>query len=98
MGIAPPRVADQMLAGDGQTGERVDIARVVSQRGEEPALCLGRQLGRDPALDRDHRPGKTLVEAEVTAECCCSMAARLLQGEEMKLSGDLPGDFGLCRL
>ena len=26
------------------------------------------------------------------------MAACLLQGEEMKLSGDLPGDFGLCRL
>ena len=93
----PTRVADEMLAGDGQTGERLDVARVVRERGEEPALRLGGHFGRDPTLDRSRRPGKTLIDPELATGCRHGTAARLLQDEEVKLSRDLPGNLGLDR-
>ena len=48
--IAPPGIADEMLAGQRQAGQRLDIARVVGERGEIPSLRLGRELRRDFAL------------------------------------------------
>ena len=35
-----------MLAGLRQTGERLDIARIARERGEEPLLCLGLSSAR----------------------------------------------------
>ena len=97
MRVAPPGVADEMLAGDSKTGERLDIARVVGERGEEPALRLRRQLRRDPTLDRRRRPRETLIDPELAAGRHHCTAARLLQNEEVKLSGDLAGNLGLDR-
>src|SRR5277367_3140600 len=97
MGVAPPGIANDVLAGEGETGERLDIARIVREGGEQPSLRLGRHLGRDPTLDRRRRPGKTLINPELTTGSHHRTAARLLQNEEVKLSRDPPGNLGLNR-
>ncbi len=80
-----------MLASESQPGERLDIARVVRERGEEPALRLRSHFGCNPALDCSRRPGETLIDPELATGCRRGMAARLLQDEEVKLSRDPPG-------
>ena len=43
--ITPPRAAGEMLARKRQTDECLDIARVASERGKEPFLSFGAEVG-----------------------------------------------------
>jgi len=42
--IAPPRIADQLLTSSCQTDERLGVARILGERGEEPPLGLRREI------------------------------------------------------
>src|SRR5260370_763249 len=66
-GVAPPRVADKMLAGSCQTGQRLDIAGIARKCGEIPALRLGRELGAHSFLERARRPRQTFGSPEFHA-------------------------------
>jgi hypothetical protein len=61
-GITPPWIADQLLAGSRQAGERVDAARIIGKRGKNPSLCLGRVVLPQLSLERTSRARQTLVE------------------------------------
>src|SRR6266566_9833925 len=93
--IAPPWVADELLASDGETRERLDIARVLRERDEGPALCLGRMLGPHLRIERSRSAGETLIGPERQTRSDGSSTACLSEEQETKLSGDPPGDFGL---
>ena len=55
-GVTPPRITDQVLTGERQTRQCLDIARVACERSEVAALRLGRQLGAHSFGERVRRP------------------------------------------
>src|SRR5215472_12358968 len=67
--IAPPRITDEMLASKRQTDECLDIARVVSERGKEPFLSLGAEVGAKLLLECRVGAGKTLVSPKLGIRC-----------------------------
>src|SRR5271165_2636427 len=94
MRIAPPRIADEILASAPQTDECLDIPRIASECGKEPLLRLGTELGPQLSLERRLGAGETLVDPSLRPRRDGGAAARPLQEQHVKLAGDLPADLG----
>jgi hypothetical protein len=77
--IAPPRVADQALAGQGDTGERFDIARFMGESSEKPSLGLGGELGPHSSPERSLRAKEAFVDGQSCARSVKGAAARRVQ-------------------
>src|SRR5215469_16333622 len=93
--VAPPWVADQMLAGYRQADQRLGIARVARQRRQEPALRLGRELGAHAFMQRALRPRQTFGNPMLDGRVGKGATAGRLQYQELKLSRNPPGYFRL---
>ena len=93
--IAPPRIANQMLAGNRKTNERFDIARVASERSKEPLLSLDTELGAQFSLECRPRAGETLADPKLRIRGEGGAAARLMQNQDVKHSDDLVRYLGL---
>ena len=85
----PPRIADEMLASKRQPDECLDIARVASERGKEPSLSLGAEVGTQVSLECLHGVGETFVDPKLRIRVDRGAAARLVHKQDMKHSGDL---------
>src|SRR5712671_4182220 len=95
--IAPPGIADELLAGKGQASKRLHTARVVGERSEVPSLCLGCELRRVTTPERGRSFGQTLCDSDIHARCDEGSAARGLEEQDVKLARNPSGDPGLNR-
>jgi hypothetical protein len=93
--IAPPGIADEILARAGQTDESLDIVRVLSECSQKPLLCRGTKLGPHHPPERSLGTGETLVGPQSYTQPDKSAAARLKEEQDMKRSGDLQRYLGL---
>src|SRR5580692_4614981 len=93
--VAPPRIADQLLTGSGQTDERLHIPWVVGQRGQVPSLCLSREVWPQLSFEGSRRTGKTFVDLVTDAQFAYDSSNFLLEKQDMQLSRDSPDDLGL---
>src|SRR4029077_2585184 len=93
--IAPPRVADQALAGERNTGKRLDIVRFTSESRDKPSLRLGSKLGLHPSPECSLSVRETFSNVKSRAQSGKRAAARLVQEQNVKHLGDLPGYRGL---
>jgi hypothetical protein len=84
--VAPPWVADQMLAGYSQADQRLGIARVARQRRQEPTLRLGRELGAHAFMQRTLRPRQTFGNPLLDTRVGKGAPAGRLQYQDLKLS------------
>ena len=78
-----------MLASKRQTDERLDIARVASQRGKEPLLSLGAEFGAQFSFECRRGVVETFVDPKLCIRVDRGAATRLVQKQDMKHSGDL---------
>ena len=83
----PPRIADEMLASKRQPDECLDIARVASERGKEPLLCLGAEFGAQLSLECRPGAGEALIDPELRIRGDGGAAARLVQEQDLKRCG-----------
>ena len=84
-----------MLASERQTEECLDIARIASERGKEPLLCLGAEFSTHLTLECRLGAGETLIDPKLRIRGDGGAAARLVQEQDVKHSGDLPRYLGL---
>src|ERR1700758_1131001 len=94
-GAPPPRLADQVLTGQGQSGERADIAWIARQRGEKPLLGLGGQISAHLPAECGLGAGDAFVDPEFGTGCGRGAAAGTLPAQHMQLARDPPGNLGL---
>ena len=90
--IAPPGLADQMLAGTCEADQAFEVLWIESQRGEEPTLRLGRDLGSHLTLEEACGLGKTLIDADFDPGIHKSATAGFAQQQCMDLPRDLARD------
>src|SRR6516165_10027425 len=76
--ITPPRAAGEMLARKRQTDECLDIARVASERGKEPFLSFGAEVGAKFSFECCVGAGETLSDPKLGIQGRGGAAARLL--------------------
>src|SRR6516165_8649119 len=93
--ITPPRAAGEMLARKRQTHECLDIARVASERGKEPFLSFGAEVGAKFSFKCRVGSGETLSHPKLCIRGHRRTAARLMHNQHMKHSGDLRRYLGL---
>src|SRR5262249_20052531 len=93
--VAPPWVADQMLAGYSQADQRLGIARGARQRRQEPALRLRRELGAHALMPRALRPRQPFGDPMLDARAGKGATAGRLQYQDLKLSRNPPCYFRL---
>src|SRR5580704_8241079 len=95
--VAPPRIADQLLTGSGQTDERLHVPWVVGQRGQVPSLGLSREVWPQLSLEGSCRAGKAFVQLVTRAQFAHHSSNFLLEKQNMQLSRNPPDDLGLHR-
>jgi hypothetical protein len=82
-----------MLTSACETDQRLDTARITCECSEKPPLGLGRRLGLLLSAERTPRTGKTFVDSQSRIQSGNRSAARFVQEQNVKRSGDLPGYF-----
>src|SRR6202022_4827319 len=93
--ISPPGVAHKLLTGARQADQRLSVARVPRQRGEKPALPLGRMLGAIGAAERRFGARQALIDAKLGSGSDGGAAAGLLQGQDVQLAPNAAGGLGV---
>src|ERR1700719_1040390 len=95
--VAPPWIADKMLAGCSQTGQRLGAARFVGEGGEIPPLRLARQLRGVVSSKCGGCFGEAFGDPEIHPRCSQSPAARCLKEQDVEFSRNPPGNPRLNR-
>jgi hypothetical protein len=93
--VAPPRIADQVLASARQANEGLDVPRVASKRGEKPLLCVGADFGAQFTFEYSIAADETFVGVKLWIRADRGTAGRLLDQQHVQRSADLPRYIGL---